>query len=32
MEKRIINNNIRTLRFGKGEMTQQELATKAGVT
>lgn len=28
----IITNNIRTLRFHNGEMTQQELADKAGVT
>lgn len=27
-----INNNIRTLRFMKGEMTQEELAEKVGVT
>jgi putative transcriptional regulator len=27
-----INNNIRTLRFMSDEMTQEELADKAGVT
>lgn len=27
-----INNNIRTLRFFNGEMTQQELANRVGVT
>jgi len=27
-----IENNIRALRFQKGEMTQQELADKTGVT
>ncbi len=27
-----INNNIRTLRFHAGEMTQQELAKRVGVT
>jgi len=27
-----IENNIRVLRFQNGEMTQQELADKAGVT
>lgn len=27
-----INNNIRTLRFFHGEMTQKQLAEKAGVT
>jgi putative transcriptional regulator len=27
-----INNNIRTLRFFRNEMTQQELAEKVGVT
>ena len=27
-----INNNIRTLRFHAGEMTQQELAERVGVT
>lgn len=32
MAKCIINNNIRTLRFMAGEMTQQELADKTGVT
>jgi putative transcriptional regulator len=32
MSKRRINNNIRTLRFFKEEMTQQELADKVGVT
>ncbi len=32
MGKAQINNNIRTLRFMQGEMTQQELAEKVGVT
>jgi putative transcriptional regulator len=32
MGKRRINNNIRTLRFFRDEMTQQELAEKVGVT
>lgn len=33
MEKKItINNNIRKLRFFANEMTQQELAEKAGVS
>ncbi len=32
MAKPNINNNIRTLRFMHGEMTQEELADKAGVT
>ncbi len=32
MEKNEMKNNIRRLRFEKGEMTQQELADKAGVT
>jgi putative transcriptional regulator len=27
-----LNNNIRRLRFENGEMTQQQLADKAGVT
>jgi putative transcriptional regulator len=27
-----ITNDIRTLRFGRGEMTQQELADRIGVT
>jgi putative transcriptional regulator len=27
-----VRNNIRTLRFMKGEMTQQELAKKVGLT
>ena len=27
-----VTNNIRTLRFGAGEMTQAELATRVGVT
>jgi len=31
-EKVIISNNIRRLRFFAGEMTQQELADKTGVT
>ncbi|MCI0713569.1 MAG: helix-turn-helix transcriptional regulator [Chloroflexi bacterium] len=32
MAKSRINNNIRALRFHHGEMTQQELADKVGVT
>ena len=32
MAKRCITNNIRTLRFHHGEMTQKELADKVGVT
>lgn len=32
MGKSRINNNIRTLRFFKDEMTQEELAKKVGVT
>jgi len=32
MGKHRINNNIRKLRFFQNEMTQQELAQKAGVT
>jgi putative transcriptional regulator len=32
MDKRRINNNIRKLRFFHNEMTQQQLAEKAGVT
>jgi putative transcriptional regulator len=32
MGKSQISNNIRTLRFLNGEMTQQELAEKVGVT
>ena len=32
MEKRQVRNNIRTLRFHHGEMTQEQLAEKAGVT
>ncbi|MBI5668839.1 MAG: helix-turn-helix transcriptional regulator [Chloroflexi bacterium] len=32
MEKLIINNNIRRLRFDHDEMTQQQLADKVGVT
>ena len=32
MGKIVIHNNIRKLRFEHGEMTQQELADKAGVT
>ncbi len=32
MVKRHINNNIRKLRFGKNEMTQEELARQVGVT
>lgn len=32
MAKSEISNNIRRLRFENGEMTQQELADKVGVT
>ena len=32
MDKRQVRNNIRTLRFHHGEMTQEQLAEKAGVT
>jgi putative transcriptional regulator len=32
MSKCHINNNIRVLRFHNGEMTQQELADRSGVT
>lgn len=32
MEKRVLNNDIRKLRFENNEMTQEELALKAGVT
>jgi putative transcriptional regulator len=32
MEQNRIHNNIRTLRFLHGEMTQQDLADKVGVT
>ncbi|WP_169088816.1 helix-turn-helix transcriptional regulator [Paenibacillus sp. PL91] len=32
MSKWHISNNIRTLRFNHDEMTQQQLADKAGVT
>lgn len=32
MEKRQVRNNIRKLRFHNGEMTQEQLAEKAGVT
>ncbi len=32
MGKARVNNNIRKLRFDHGEMTQQQLAEKAGVT
>ena len=32
MDKRRLNNNIRTLRFFKDEMTQHQLAEKVGVT
>lgn len=32
MEQNRIRNNIRTLRFMHGEMTQQELADHVGVT
>ncbi len=31
-KKYVISNNIRRLRFFAGEMTQQELAEKAGVS
>ena len=31
-EKALISNNIRRLRFFAGEMTQQELADRTGVT
>ncbi len=32
MNEWVIRNNIRKLRFNHGEMTQQQLADKAGVT
>ncbi len=32
MEKLIINNNVRTLRFMSDEMTQKDLALKVGVS
>lgn len=32
MEKRFIRNNLRRLRFENGEMTQEQLAEKCGVT
>lgn len=32
MEKRQVRNNIRKLRFHHDEMTQEQLADKAGVT
>lgn len=32
MEKAKLKNNIRRLRFEKGQMTQQQLADKVGVT
>ena len=32
MGKTRVRNNIRKLRFEQGEMTQQELATRVGVT
>jgi putative transcriptional regulator len=32
MSSQTLRNNIRRLRFDAGEMTQQELADKAGVT
>jgi putative transcriptional regulator len=32
MGKSIIRNNIRKLRFNRGEMTQQQLADEAGVS
>lgn len=32
MKKRVVRNNIRSLRFHHGEMTQKALAEKTGVT
>ncbi|MFC4776015.1 helix-turn-helix transcriptional regulator [Paenibacillus sp. GCM10023252] len=32
MGKNLVGNHIRRLRFNHGEMTQQQLADKAGVT
>ncbi len=32
MEKRQVRNNIRKLRFYNGELTQEQLAEKVGVT
>ncbi len=32
LEKKTLSNSIRTLRFMSGEMTQQQLADKVGVT
>lgn len=32
MQKYKINNNLRSLRFNNGEMTQQQVADKLGVT
>lgn len=32
MNKSVIHNRIRQLRFGAGEMTQQELADLVGIT
>lgn len=32
MDKLIINNNVRRLRFAHNEMTQQQLAEQVGVT
>jgi putative transcriptional regulator len=32
MEKRRVRNNVRKLRFHHGEMTQEQLAEKVGVT
>lgn len=32
MDKLLIGNNLRKLRFSHNEMTQQQLAEKAGVT
>jgi putative transcriptional regulator len=32
LSKSSLSNNIRTLRFMKGEMTQQDLAERVGVT
>ena len=32
MKKLVISNNVRTLRFHNGEMTQKDLAAKVGVS
>jgi putative transcriptional regulator len=32
MDRALISNNIRKLRFNNGELSQQDLADKAGVT